>query len=82
MYHFKEGTVKHLLDGMAMLGKVKIDGSSSSVSIKQKFLASSAYERSVEAGKPCTVLMGTPFIVQPLRPFVRYKFNCRIFKLQ
>lgn len=62
--------MKHLLDGMAMLGKININGESGSVSLKQKYLKSSAYERSMEAGKPCTVLMGTPFVVQPLRPFV------------
>lgn len=70
MFHFKQGSVKHLLDGMAMLGKITVDGEASTVTIKQKFLKSSAFERSVEAGKPETVLMGTPFKVQPLRPFV------------
>lgn len=70
MFHFKDASVKHVMDGMAMLGKISIDGDMSKVNIKQKFLKSSAYERSTEAGKPCTVLMGTPFEVKPLRPFV------------
>jgi len=75
MFHFKEASVKHLLDGMAMLIKIKIDGETSSVNLVQKYLKSKAYERSIEAGKPCTTLMGTPFIVQPLRPFVSSFFS-------
>ncbi|ODM94719.1 Beta,beta-carotene 15,15'-monooxygenase [Orchesella cincta] len=78
MFHFKEGSVKHLLDGMAMLSKISINGESSTVSVVQKYLKSKAFERSMEAGKPCTTLMGTPFVVQPLRPFGPYEFtdNC------